>query len=59
MNIFTKTKKDIQYAYYRKQREKAFNETKKHLADADDTEFRYWNNEYLKYCKKCLELPIN
>lgn len=58
MNIFTKTKNNLTYSYYRKQREKAFVETKKHLKDSDDTEFRYWTNQYLKYCKKCLELSI-
>ena len=59
MNVFIKTKNNLKYTYYRKQREKAFNETQKHLTDADDTEFRYWTHEYLKYSRKCLDLAIS
>lgn len=56
MGIFSKIINHTKYTKYRKIRDNAYREVKKHLKDEDSTVYRYWMNVYLIYSKKCLEL---
>lgn len=58
MNIITRMKNNIAYAYYRNARTKAFKEMIKHNEDVDPTIWKYWANKALEATKKCYEIPL-
>lgn len=57
MNIITKIKNNIEYAYYRRLREKAVIEAGKNMNN--DLEFTKWVDIHRICVKKCLEIPLN
>ena len=59
MNICKKVKNNIEYAKWRRIREKSLAEAGKRLFDEDDTEFKYWAARYQLALKKCMEIDIN
>lgn len=42
MNIITKIKNNVEYAHWRKIRDKSLFEMEKHESDKDDTEWKRW-----------------
>ena len=58
MNIFIRIKNNLEYAYYRKLRDKALIEMEKHEKDADDSEWRKWAIIGLDSLKKCDTINI-
>lgn len=59
MNIVTKTINNLRYAKYRKLRDMAFLEMKKHEKDVDSTEWKYWTLVGLDSMQKCIEIPLH
>lgn len=56
MNIITRIKNNIEYAYYRKLREKAVIEACKNINN--DSEFIKWVDIHRKCIEKCSIIPI-
>ena len=58
MNIITRTINNLQYAHYRKLRDKALNKMREHEGDPCDREWKKWANVALKCFSKCDEIPL-
>ena len=58
MDIFTRTKNNIKYAYYRKLWDKALTKMKEHEGDADQTEWKKWAKISLKCMNVCVLTPL-
>lgn len=58
MNIFTKIKNNVEYAYYAERRKRAIRNVLKHSNDADDREWRKHMKIALDSIAKCCEIPI-
>ena len=58
MNIFKRVKNNVEYAKWRKIREKSLAEATLRLFDEDDTEFKYWVAKHNLAVKKCNEIDI-
>ena len=56
MNIFTRIRNNIEYAYYRKLWDKSISEMIKHCED--DLAFRKWAEISFECWKKCHEIQI-
>ena len=58
MNIFTRIKNNVQYAYYRKLSDVAIANMKKHVNEESSTEFKKWAKIGFNSLMKCLEIQI-
>lgn len=58
MNKFATLKYVLKKAYYEYQRNKAYEEVRKHLHDVDRVGLMHWQKKYLKYSNLCLELAL-
>ena len=58
MNIFKRTKNNLEYAKWKRVRNKSLEEAIKCLYDEDDTEFRYWVSKFNLATKKCIDIDI-
>lgn len=59
MNIITKIKNNVEYAHWRKIRDKALFEMEKHESDKGSTEWKRWAYLELKALRKCDEIPLH
>jgi len=59
MNIIKRISNNLKYAKYRKLRDKALYEMKKHEYDTDKTEWIHWASIGMESIKKCRNIPLH
>jgi len=58
MNIITRTKNNLVYAYHRKRAKVAIAKMKKHRDDPDDSKFKKWGEIGFKSIEVCSTMPL-
>ena len=58
MDIITRIRNNMKYAYHRKLADKAITKMERHRDDSDDREFKKWANIALNSLTICMEIPL-
>lgn len=59
MSISTKIKNNLKYLHYMNLRKKAYANAMSHMNDTDPKEFVKYTRRFVRYMRKCIDIPLN